>query len=316
MDTKDNDRSGQTRRRKRPGADGAQQRPKRRQKPEGEKKPSADVVYLPPKPFSRSRLALHLVTIIAIVLAIVLGVSVFFKVERENTQVSGHVKYTVQDIVDASGIRDGENLLTLSIPGISGRIMDTLPYIKSVRVGIRLPDTVVIEVIEAEITYAIEAEEGGWWLVSSEGKIVDKALEGAQEGYTKILGIVLDAPEIGQQAVTPAPEPEYDENGQQIPVVNTPQRQLQIALDITGFLEKNGIIGSVASIDVSDTGNIELWYGQQFQVELGNDTQLEYKIRCLKGTLDNEKMKNERGVLDITFTILPDKVVYTPFTTS
>ena len=55
--------------------------PKSRTPKKEEPKISADVVYLPPRPFNRSRLALHLVTVIAVVLAIVLGLSVFFKVE-------------------------------------------------------------------------------------------------------------------------------------------------------------------------------------------------------------------------------------------
>ena len=38
----------------------------------------ADVVYLPPKPFSRNRLILQLATVAAVVIALVLCLSLFF----------------------------------------------------------------------------------------------------------------------------------------------------------------------------------------------------------------------------------------------
>ena len=47
----------------------------------------ADVVYTPPKPFKRGKFVLSLVTVVAVVMAIVLGMSIFFKVE--NIKVSG-----------------------------------------------------------------------------------------------------------------------------------------------------------------------------------------------------------------------------------
>ena len=71
---------------------------KQKKKPEKEApRPLQDVVYMPPKPFMRNRLLLRLATVVAIVLALVLAMSVFFRVEH--IQVSGMDQYTAWDIL-------------------------------------------------------------------------------------------------------------------------------------------------------------------------------------------------------------------------
>ena len=116
MDTKEKTRkrrpSPSKRPTKAPGKKAAP--PEKRKSQEPQRSVSSDVVYLPPKPFQRNRLILQLLTVAAVVIALVLGVSVFFKVDEEKILVSGNSKYTAWDIIQASGIRDGENLLTFS----------------------------------------------------------------------------------------------------------------------------------------------------------------------------------------------------------
>jgi len=91
-------------------------RVRREEKPA--KKQAVDVVYTQPKPFSRAKLMLRLGTIVAVVLALVLGMSIFFKVAH--VEVAGVSNYTEWDILQAAGIQEGENLLTLNKAAVSG----------------------------------------------------------------------------------------------------------------------------------------------------------------------------------------------------
>lgn len=277
------------------------------------KKVSPDVVYLPPKPFNRNRLLLRLATVVAVVLALVLGISVFFKVDETKIQVSGNVKYSAWDICLASGIKDGDHLLTFSRAQAAGKIIAALPYVESVRIGIKLPNTVNIEIVEIEVLYAAEGSDGAWWLLSSGGKIVEKVPEGSQTGYTRILGVQLDAPSVGSQAVAlENQEPSTDAEGNPVPITVTQRKRLDTALSIVSYLEMNGVIGQVTQMNVSDLGNIQMAYGQQYRVKLGNDTQLSYKISCMKSAVD-QLDGFQRGELDVSFTTWPDKVGFTPF---
>ena len=107
-----------------------------------------------------------LVVAVIVVLALVLGMSIFFKVDADKIQVSGTEKYTAWQIREASGIKDGENLLSISEPKISSNIEAALPYVNKVRVGIKLPDTVKIEIEELDVVYAIESSDGKAFMVN------------------------------------------------------------------------------------------------------------------------------------------------------
>lgn len=269
-----------------------------------------DVVYLPPKPINRNRLLLRLATVAAVVIATVLAISVFFKVEH--IQVSGTEKYSAWDISQASGIREGDNLMSFGIAGAAAKIK-ALPYVKDVRIGIKLPNTVLITVTEVEVTYAVKAQDESWWLISSAGQVVEKAEEGEQELHTKILGVHLLNPSIGKSAVAQeTQQPSTDPEGNTIPVTVTAAQHLSVALDITEYLELNGIIGKAASIDVNDFGDIQLWYGTQYQVKLGDTSQLAYKISCMKSAIE-QLDAYQSGVLDVTFSNNQNDVKYTPF---
>ena len=290
----------------------------------------SDVIYTPPKVFKRNRFLLHLATVVAVVLAVVLGMSIFFKVE--NVTVSGCSKYTPWEVSEASGIEMGSNLMTVSRAQISGNIISNLPYVDTVRVGIILPDTVNIEITELDSVYAVEDSAGGWWLMNDQGKVVEQTNSITAKDYTRVLGVRLDVPVIGQQAmayevgmtavpVTGSDEETADgeenaetaENTPTISVGTTESERLQTALTVLQQLGKSSICGQIDSVDVSKLQTIELWYDDRFQINLGDTSQLEYKISALKATIDQMELY-ESGHLDISFTNWPDKVGYTPFT--
>ena len=267
----------------------------------------ADVVYLPPKPFSRNRLILQLATIAAVVLALVLGLSVFFQVEV--IEISGMDRYTAWDIEQASGIEKGENLLTFGRTKAAGKIISALPYVKEARIGIKLPNTVKIEIVEVEVTYAVEDTNGTWWLVSSAGKIVEQVAAGQQISYPKVEGVKLEKAVVGNTATAwQDPQTPTDANGNAVPVTTTAAQRLQTLVDIAGFLEANGIIGKIESIDVTSLQNIQMWYGDQFQIILGGSDQLSIKIANMKAALT--QVSYDEGILDLRD---PNEIIFRDF---
>ena len=285
----------------------------RQRRTQPERRPTPDVVYTPAKPFNRNRLLLRLATVAAVVLALVFGISIFFKVE--NITVSGAEKYSAWTVKEASGIEIGDNLLTFGKAKAYGKIMAKLPYVKKVHIGIKLPDTVNIEITEQDVVYAIKDSTDAWWLMTSGGKLVEQADSAKAGERTQILGVALDSPVVGQQAAAWEWQPDpTGETGQTQPVAVKGSDRLSAALSILQYLEDCGIIGQAASVDVSDLGDLELWYGQQYQVKLGDTSQLNYKIRCMNEAINGENgLKDyDSGVLDISFTIKKDQIVYEP----
>lgn len=294
---------------------------KRRTAPLRPRRPNPDmprVVYTPPKPFSRGTLLLRLATVVAVVLALTFGLSIFFKVE--NITVSGAVKYDPWTVKEASGIEIGDNLLSFGETKACAKIKIALPYVDKVRIGIKLPDTVNIEIKEFDALYSIRDAAGVWWLITSEGTVVDKVDSAVAGERTQILGVRLGAPVLGQQAVaqenTLPPVPEG--TGEPVSVEKAADR-LSAALEIASHLESFGILGDVASVNVEDLGNLELWYGTRFLVKLGDTTRLDYKIKCMNAAINgsdplNSLKEYDSGTLDASFTIKEDQLIYQTFT--
>ena len=269
------------------------------------------VVYTKPQAFNRDRLIIQLITIAAIVLALVMGLSVFFKVKV--ISVSGAEVYSPWSIREASGISEGDNLLTFGRARAASQIRASLPYVKSVRIGIKLPDTVNIEIVEDDIVYAIMSDDGIWWLINSEGKVMEMANNSRAESCTQVVGVTLTSPTPGQIGIATENAPaETSTEGEVIPVTVTGAQRLNVALQILTALEDNDIVGEAASVDVSRLEDIILWYGTRYQVNLGDSSNLEYKIACMCDAI-LQMSDYQTGILDISFTTWTTQVGYTPF---
>ncbi len=310
METKERRRPSGTKRRTNSRASAQRAQKARAQK----SAPAPDVVYTQPGPFNRDRFFLQLLTVVAVVLAVVFAMSIFFKVDGEKILVSGTNKYSAYDVSKASGIQDGENLLTLREAEISGRIMAELPYVAKVRVGIKLPDTVNIEIEETEVVYSLEAVDGSWWLIRADGKVMEKTNPADAQQHTVVTGVRLEAPKVGRQAVAEEQEPDpTQETDPNAPVVILGSERLETVITILTLLEKNGVIGQVKSLDVSNMNNLEMWYGDRYEVLLGDTEELARKISGVKDVIYYEMEDFASGQLDASYRSIPDTVVYTPF---
>lgn len=285
------------------------------------RQPAPAVIYTQPAAFNRNRLIVQLVTVTAVVLALVIGLSVFFKVEH--IYVSGADVYSESSITEVCGISKGDNLLTFSHARAAALIRANRPYVREVRFGIKLPDTVNIIIEEDDVVYAIKDQTGQWWLMNSDGRVVEQGNNSKVANHTQVLGVSLQDPVPNERGVAlesaPAAEDSTAETAAQgettpesIPVTTTGAQRLDAVLQILKALEDNDIVGSAASVDVSRIDDIILWYGTRYQVNLGDSTKLEYKIACMNAVI-TQMSEYQSGVLDCSFTIWPNQVGYTPF---
>lgn len=276
-----------------------------------------EVTYTMPQPFSRSTFLLKLVSVVAVVAALVMCLSLFFRVEE--VVVSGADKYTPWMVKEASGISDGDSLLSISDARVSGNIISALPYVKYARVGIKLPGTVYIDIEELDMTYAIQARDGSWWLIAADGRVVEQIETTAAAGYTRIFGVQADAPRTDQTVIAAEPvstqaDPtvQTEEGGMPLPTTAqiTGADRLQAVLTILAALEDNGIIGQIASIDVTNLNDITMEYGQRLHVVLGTSENLAYKVTYMARAIAQIE-EYQTGELDVSFKY-SDKALVNP----
>ena len=80
---------------------------------------------------------------------------VFFRVNT--IQVEGNVRYTAQEVIDASGVKIGDNLIVLPGGRVSAAIRAQLPYVEGVTLQRAYPDGLVIRLRSGKRTTAPSA---------------------------------------------------------------------------------------------------------------------------------------------------------------
>lgn len=262
---------------------------RRRTEKNTQERPQQEIQYTQPKPFFRKRLVMQMLTVAAVVLAVAVGVSVFFKVDT--VMVTGASKYSALTVAEASGVEVGDSLLFFGRGGAASRIQSALPYVGSVRFDVKLPGTVNIIIEEKPVAYAVEATDGSWWMITSDGKVVER-IDAREETDPTITGVLLEEPMVGKKAVA-AEEAEET-------VTTTQAERLQTAVSILRQLERWELFQQVSDIDVSDLFGLRLSCTGNYRVELGDGEDLNKKIGMVKSTL-TELTNYGGGVLKLFY---------------
>ncbi len=265
-----------------------------------QRKNAPEVVGTPGREFNRNRFILNIITIFAVAFAVFLGISIFFKVEQ--ITVSGNSKYSEWSIYEASGIQEGDSLLFFGEATAGSKIIDALPYVKSVRFEIKLPGTVHIIVEEAAVAYSLQSEDGTWWLMTAQGRLTEQVNAAVAAKSAKVVGVTLRNPAVGENAVA-VEDGEGSVSGAD---------RLAAAMQIMTQLEANELFGKVTSIHVTALQQLEFWCGQQYQVKLGDRDRLDYKIAAVKSAME-QMSQYQTGILDASFTTFPNSVGYMQF---
>ncbi|MCB7512769.1 MAG: FtsQ-type POTRA domain-containing protein [Clostridiales bacterium] len=222
-----------------------------------------------------------LLSVVVISGAIVAALTLFFKVET--ITVSGTTEYSSEEIITASGVKQGDNLFLLNKYEIYESILEKLPYVSSVSISRKLPDTLLIEVTDSNQGGVIE-DHGTYWVLSAEGKLLGKRAEAGRGAL--ITGLTLAEPEVGKKAAV--------EEGQ--------ERALKQLLDLLAALEEKGMLQGVGSFDFSQESVISIKYADRYVVKFPYGADFPYKLTRLGQVIERlEEQGDQRaGVLDLT----------------
>lgn len=219
---------------------------------------------------------------LAVVAAVVLGVTIFFRVRTVDVQ--GNSIYSASQIIEASGVEKGDNLLLLNRASVAGRIKAQMPFVRDVSVGLLLPDTVVVKVEESQLACRVKAGVGGVWYVNAEGRVLGSSLDSFAGQIVELKGVSVLQPKAGDQA-RPAEGTESN---------------LEAALAVLSRMDGTGLMEKVTVINTEKPYDIELLCGDQYQILLGGTDELDYKIQYLQVVLEGLD-PYQAGTIDLTF---------------
>lgn len=225
------------------------------------------------------------VAVFFILFLAVLGTSSFLKVLE--IEVLGSTMYTDDDIIAASGITPGKNLLFMNLSTAKDRIFFNMPYINGIVITRVLPARIRIDVSESE-AIALIAYRDERLIIDSAGRILERVGE-----------VVPDLPEV--LGFTPV-EPVI---GSVMKAEIGDETRLQYLTEVLAAVERDENRGDVSFIDVGSIANITLGYAGRFRVVLGSSTGVSHKLSQLPGIvaeIDRDLSREATGSINMSNT--------------
>jgi len=231
----------------------------------------------------------QLLCVLALLVALTVGVTVFFRVE--GVQVSGNSRYTEEEIVAVTGIQIGDNLYGMNKYRIYEEVLEKLPYVKGINIRRQLPSTILVTVTEWDAFAQILPDEGAAeeaardsWLISVGGKLLERATE--EHHVMEVSGLAALMPQAGTQLAVSQEE----------------SNELSGLLKLLAALEEKVEDGSVSRIEVTPTW-IKMRYLGRYDVKMPLNGDFPYHLDVLAEVVSRTEEKHgpeASGTVDMT----------------
>ncbi|MCI7768201.1 MAG: FtsQ-type POTRA domain-containing protein [Oscillospiraceae bacterium] len=217
------------------------------------------------------------VFIFAAAIFLLLSTTVFFNVEH--ISVEGASNYTADEIIEASGIKAGDNLVRTSTEKCGEQIESRLVYIENAKVTRSFPNTMVINV-EASVPAANFITDSYTLLVSSKGKVLDKIQE-QKAGLLNFVGTD-PSPELIPGAMFQSEDEHKDAAVKKL---------------MEYFSENDS--EHITLVDVTDRSELSYTYDNRITVRLGSINDIDYKINFSEEIIRTKIGEKTEGILTI-----------------
>lgn len=196
--------------------------------------------------------------------------------------LEGESIYSQQQITAAAGIIPGVNMLSLKEKTINEAVTAALPYIHSVDIKRKLPDTVTVVVTPTIDKYLI-VNGSGEICIDEYNKILSLKKHKVQDGKYRIYGFEK------QTAAEGAVYEPSDNNKEKFDFVKR----------IVAFIEKEGVITS-ATINVTDMNDVRILY-KKVMIYLGDCKELEKQLNLAGNVIKQAVTEGKSGYIDLRY---------------
>lgn len=216
------------------------------------------------------------VLFIALIIFAILSVTVFFKIET--AVVVGSSIYSAEEIIAASGLSGGDNMIRKNMGKASERITSELIYIDTAKIKRKLPSSVEITVTPCVETACMQNEDG-YLIISASGKILRAAEQPPEEILIFYGANPAENMEIGAAFAS------EEEN------------KTEVIYELLSQANAGGFISRITSFDVTDRVNISCLYDNRIEIELGVVSDIEYKFKLADEIISTRLSSDAEGRL-------------------
>jgi cell division septal protein FtsQ len=206
----------------------------------------------------------------------IFGISAFLEIMT--VEVAGASIYSAAEIVNASGIVRGDNMLLFDVAEAEEKILAAKPYISEVNIVRVLPDSIHIEIRESSPLAVIPFRDN-MLIVDSAGRLLERS-EDLRRDLIEIRGVAVTDVTVGR--------PLRAEQGSEL--------QLQYMRDVLVAIEREGLQQDISYLDVSNISLINLGYVERFRVILGGPSNVRHKLSQLPGFVERIDAQHPHGV--------------------
>lgn len=235
----------------------------------------------------KKRKATKIIFIFFIIGILISGIYLLLTLENFNlvkVNLNETSKYSKQDIVNKAGIEVGKNIFIEYVKS-DKKAVTTLPYVESIKLRLKLPNEININVVERTSKYfAYDKDSGKFFSLSEDGYILEEVdINKKTNDEILITGITFDNDVMLGKKIN-------DIDLSKIDIYKKIEKEFKKD-NISGNITKVSFENSLTTITINDKLNIIF----------PNDTDLEYKMVFLK-TILQSIAEDSVGVIDMTKT--------------
>ena len=227
----------------------------------------------------RGNMTLHysLIAFIVLVVFAVLSTTVFFNIE--SADIIGSSIYSAEEIIAASGIRGGDNMIRTNMGKAEEAIASELIYIEEARITRKLPSSIEILIVPCAETASLQTEDG-YLIVSESGKILRAEAEPAEDTLVFLGTDPAEDMHVGMK------------------FASSDEDKTEVIYELLTMAD-SGFASKITSFDVTDRLNISCLYEDRITIEINSTADIDYKFRLAEEILDTKISPDTEGRLKL-----------------
>ena len=223
------------------------------------------------------RVLFTMLLLIAILITLCLKLS-YFDVKYVN--VLDNKTIAANEIIKESGIQKGKNIFYMNSTNIRNNILNN-PYILSVNINKKLPDTVNIYVNERKAVFYVE-KDNKFVIIDKDGTVLEIRNNIDNMSLIKLIGV--DTSKISVGRVIPLND----------------DRKLKIISEITDIIFNNDVCKNIKTLDINNSMQLQAYYNDMC-IKLGTYDNLQQKLNRAINIIIDKNLYASKGYVDVSF---------------
>lgn len=232
-------------------------------------------------------LALTLLTVAAVIF-----LSLFFRVSI--IQIENDTVYTDEEILAASGLEKGVNLLFINNFSSVSSIYATMPYVESVSLRRSMPSKIILEVTGSEAVACVSFGDD-YWLINPNGKLLEKIDAKEAENFIRVEHM----------------EPLQPVAGEIMQVSESDQGKDAYLYELLNAFQKRGLSKMIDWVDLEDLADPQFGYEGRFTVHLSGAEDMALRLTLAESAI-NQLASGDAGELEVDAAAANYRVYFSP----